>query len=182
MRRTPGIISLVVLAASLFAPVAGAASSPEAAAWFERVSGIHEHGHEMEKLTKSEGSASFGGSASMDPMSQIGTLAEKFDFSVVEDKAGKVALEAELTAEGLKSFPQAQGVDDLGSVRIVIDKKTGVPVEMRMGDDDPYVLMNFSNPTFHEEGSLPEDLFVFVVPEGARVFDLGQMLSGTQGY
>ncbi|MDX1388887.1 MAG: hypothetical protein R3344_06830 [Acidobacteriota bacterium] len=266
MRRILGIISAAMLAAMVLASPAGAASSPDAAAWLEKVAAIHEQGpfsvdytatlrstqmgaqttmemngkvtygsekhirmvfdmkmempggagtmemdvvsvadgetvwmsidnpmlggkqimkipiDKMEELAKSQGSAAFGGGTSMDPMSQIGTLAEKFDFDVVDDSGGKVTLEAELTAEGLKDLPQAQGVENLGSLYIVIDKKTNIPAEMRMGDDDPYVVMIFSNPTFHEEGSLPEDIFVFVVPEGARVIDLGQMLSGTPGY
>jgi outer membrane lipoprotein-sorting protein len=125
-------------------------------------------------LDKAGGGGMGGGS--MDPMSQIRELTEKYDFQVTDVSGGRVTLTAELNAEQMKEMTQGQGSADAGKLTLVIDEKTGVPLEFSMGGATPFVTMQLSNAVFHEPGSLPEDFFTYVPPEGAMVVDLEQMM------
>jgi outer membrane lipoprotein-sorting protein len=129
----------------------------------------------MDDLAKTGGGAAMGG-GSMDPMSQVRDLAERYDFQVADVSGGRVTLTATLSDEDLKDIPQAQGTEDADKLALVLDEKTGVPVEVRMGGDTPYVTMHFNNLKSHEPGSLPDDYFTYTPPEGAQVVDLGQMM------
>ena len=120
------------------------------------------------------------GGGSMDPMTQIRDLTDKYDFEVADISNGRVTLTAELTAEDLKEMTRTEGNADAGKLTLVLDEKTAVPVEFSMGGATPYVTMHLSNPVFHEKGSLPADIFTYTPPEGAQVVDLEQMMPAGQ--
>ncbi len=116
---------------------------------------------------------------SMDPVAQLENMTRIMDFEVVGQADGKVTLRGKITDQartemGMLAMP---GVD--GFI-IVIDEKTGFPVEVRADGEKPFVTMYFSNLEFVDTASLSEGLFDYSPPEGLPVMDLGPMLKAAQ--
>jgi len=108
-----------------------------------------------------------------DPLGEIRALQDKFDFEV------------ETLADDLVTLtgkPKPETVEQLGeeladtSVRLVLGRETGFPVEMTMGGERPVMTMRFSDFTRLDETQLPADTFSYAPPDGVQVMDLGGMV------
>lgn len=119
------------------------------------------------------------GRTSMDPVAQLEAMSRTMDFELVEATGGRVSLLATASAEDLAQLGQlgALGVD---SFLLVLDERTGFPVEMRAGDpgpDHPAVLdVRFDEVKVVDPGDLPQGVFEYSAPEGVPVVDLGAMV------
>lgn len=122
------------------------------------------------------GASGIGGSpASLDPISQLKSMTESMDFEVLRIADGQVELQAPITAE-------TQGLGQLGSIPgieafvLVLEESTGHPVGFRsVGAEGsvPVITMSFENLVFVDPARLATDTFVYEVPAGAQVLDLG---------
>jgi outer membrane lipoprotein-sorting protein len=119
--------------------------------------------------------------ANMDPVGQIEQLAEMFDFEVGEAAEKTVTLQAEMTEETLKKLaPQLPPEEAAMYERfvLVLDKKSAFPIEVRVGGEQPLLVMNFHDLEFHD--SFEEGTFNYTPPEGVQVTDLGATAAPAQ--
>ncbi len=121
------------------------------------------------------GSGIGGSPTSLDPISQLQSMTEALDFEVLRIADGRVELEAPLTEE-------TQGLGQLGSIPgveafvLILEESTGHPVGFRsVGAEDsvPVITMSFENLVFVDPAKLAGDTFVYEVPAGAQILDLG---------
>jgi outer membrane lipoprotein-sorting protein len=132
----------------------------------------------VSELTNVAPGMGFGSSSgSVDPVSQIHEMSRMFDLQVEGVAGGRVTLSAEMNEETRAKLNQAGA--DAGEMRrftLVLDEKTGFPLEMRAGGEDPAMVMTFSNLEFLDRDALPADTFTYTPPEGVPVMDLGAMM------
>ncbi len=70
----------------------------------------------------------------------------------------------------------------LAKFRMVLDAKTGFPVETVMNDGKKDVMViKLENLKFPKKEDLPKDAFVYEPPEGAAVMDIGALMGGGMG-
>ena len=108
----------------------------------------------------------------LDPVSQLQKVAETLDFEVKEVAAGRVELTAPMDAGTRSSLGQLGSIPGVDGFVLVLDQKTGYPLEFRAQGDPPAVHMRFKNLKHVERGSLPADTFAYEPPAGAQVLDL----------
>ncbi len=125
-----------------------------------------------------------------DPVSQLQTMTQFLDFEVAGENDGKVTLHARpndqfstvidslATEQGDSTVSAAsKGIFELiGDLEMVLDEKTGFPVSMTTGGEPPIMRVDFSSFERLDAEALDSSLFVFTVPEGASVMDVGEML------
>jgi outer membrane lipoprotein-sorting protein len=113
----------------------------------------------------------------MDPVAQVEELARLFDFEITDTSEGAVTLEATMAGEGLeraKEFFSGLESAQLSRFVLVIDTETHFPREIRVGGESPTMIMRFSD--VERLSEMDADLFVYAVPEGATVLDLGALI------
>lgn len=120
-----------------------------------------------------------GGASGIDPVGQIERMADVFDFDVADISDGKVTLLASLTEEALAEISAALPPDAVGLERfaLVLDEKTAFPRSMRIGGEVPFMVMNFDEVEFVDSDELDPGTFLYTPPEGAKVIDMGAMIS-----
>lgn len=126
----------------------------------------------------SESTGGFAGNpAGMDPVAQLQMLTEKVDFEVGEVSAGRVTLRGTVNPESREALGQlgALGAD---TFVLVIDAETAFPIELRAGEPEPVIRMEFQNPKRVSREALPDGIFDYTPPEGVAVTDLAATLGG----
>ena len=117
------------------------------------------------------------GMGGSDPVAQIRQMAEQFDLDVIDESGGSVTLSAERVAGApVPGMPPAMQ-QQMGTMKLVLDGDTGFPVEMRMGGEQPVMVMKFSN--FKKLEHVDESIFEYTPPAGVRVMDMDAMMQGT---
>ena len=138
----------------------------------------------MDKLGESGmgGMGSLSGSSEMDPVSQMMELAEMVDFGKAKVEGGRVMLSGPLNEKGMENMGEATaqlGVD-ITDVSLVLDEKTGFPIEFAMGTPEQKIITaQYKNPTFHDKMDM--SLFAYTPPEGVTPIDMGAMMGGGGG-
>lgn len=130
----------------------------------------------MEKLQQS--GMGMGPGSGMNQLEQVRDLFENYyhNFKVVEAD-GKVEITGDISQEILESQDYAEM--ELKHFRMVLDAKTGFPLETAMNDGTKdVVLIGMSNLKFLKKEDIPEDAFAYTPPEGVNVMDIGAMLGG----
>jgi outer membrane lipoprotein-sorting protein len=109
------------------------------------------------------------------PLEQVQRMVEKFDMQLVGIADGAVTLRADIDGETAAGMMPGMG-DKVKELVVVLDETTGFPREMRMGGDEPIIVMNFTNYRPVAEDALDASLFTYTPPEGSPVMDLGAMM------
>ena len=131
---------------------------------------------EAEKLAESQAGAGFAGNpASMDPVAQLEMLTSILDFEVVEESGGRVTLRGK-NASGSPESLGGLGTLGVDTFDLVIDARTGFPIEIRAGDPEPVIRMELENLRQVSRDALPDGIFVYEPPEGVTVTDLAGVL------
>lgn len=121
-----------------------------------------------------------GSSASLDPVSQLKSMTETMDFEVLGINDGQVELKALLTEEARGNLGQLGAIPGIDSFILTVEEKTGHPTGFRSvsaGDAAPVISMEFDNLIFVDRSRLAADTFVYQIPEGAQILDVGATLS-----
>lgn len=116
---------------------------------------------------------SSGGDPGLDPVSQLQTIADTLNFEVKEVAAGRVELTAAVDEATRSSLGQLGSIPGVDGFVLVLDQKTGHPLEFRSTGDVPVVSMRFKNVQQVERTELPADTFTYEPPEGVQVMELG---------
>jgi outer membrane lipoprotein-sorting protein len=136
----------------------------------------------LDKLTELAATNPMAASAaSMDPVGQIEKLSQMFDFEVGETGGDTVTLQAEMTEESLKELAPQLDPEQAAMYEkfvLILDKKSGFPIEVRVGGEQPLLVMNFHDLKFHD--SFEEGTFSYTPPEGVPVMDLGATAAPAQ--
>jgi len=133
---------------------------------------------DAEELAASQGAAGFAGNpASMDPVAQLEMLTKMLDFEVAGVSDGRVTLRGKIPSGSSESLG-ALGSLGVDTFELVIDDKTGFPVELRAGEPDTVIRMEFRNLKQVSRDALPDGIFDYMPPEGVAVTDLAAMLAG----
>lgn len=127
---------------------------------------------DAEELAQGPGLAP--GIGSMDPVSQIENLSKMMDLELKGVEGGRVTLEGKITEEGRASIGNPQV--PLEKMTLILDEKTGFPLEMTMGAEEPFITMKLSNLEFIADSELPEGAFDYTPPEGVPVMDGAQLM------
>jgi len=122
-----------------------------------------------------------GGVSGIDPVGQVEQMVAMFDFEVADSADGRVTLLATITEEILADLhtllPDAVGMERFA---LILDERTGFPLEMRMGGEPPFMTMVFSGLEFVDPGSLDPATFRYTPPEGSQVVEMGARMSGKE--
>lgn len=130
---------------------------------------------QMEALREAAGPMGAGPGAS-DPLSEIRSLQDKFDFTVEDAADNLVILRGKPKPEMLEELrKEYSGPEDVSEIRLSLDPATGFPVEMRIGGEQPVMTMRFTDFERLDETAIPADTFSYSPPEGVQVTDLGAL-------
>ncbi len=130
---------------------------------------------DAERLAASQGSGFAGNPSSMDPVAQLELLTKTLDFELEGVKDGRVTLRAQVKPEARDGLGQLGALGAEAFV-MVIDEKTGHPIELWAGEPKPVIRMQFRNLKQVSRDSLPEGVFDYTPPDGVPVTDLAAML------
>ena len=135
---------------------------------------------ELDAMMKEQSGLELGESALyMDPLSQLETILDAFDVSVIEISEGVVSLALAPTDETLKSMQTAESALDSLDVSGVLRlrEEDAVPVSATITlDANSQIEMSFENFSLLVREDIPEDTFVYTPPEGAQVVDMGPLM------
>lgn len=112
----------------------------------------------------------------MDPVSQIRDLQDDYDFRLDSKSGGLVTLKGTMKESRRKDMLDgaAPGMSDaLSDLTLVIEEKTGIPREMRMGE-----MVHVQLTDFRYLDKVDESLFSYTPPEGVPVMDPRMMGGG----
>ena len=135
---------------------------------------------EMEELFAGQKGFEIGESALyMDPLSQLETILDAFDVSVIEIAEGLVSLALAPTEETMKSMLAAEGTPDSLEISGVLRlrEEDAVPVSATITlDANSQIEMSFENFSLLVREDIPEDTFLYTPPEGAQVVDMAPLM------
>lgn len=132
----------------------------------------------LEDAEKMAGAPGMGMNA-IDPISQVEQLTKMMDVELVSVDGGEVTLAAKMTEEA-KAAMGRTAVPVGGELTLVLDEKTGYPIRMTFGGDEPMMKLETTRFELVEESALPAGSFSYTPPEGVQVIDAAQMM-GTMG-
>lgn len=131
----------------------------------------------LEDIEKISAAGGMGlGMSAMDPISQVEQLTKTMDIDLVSVAGGEVTLSAKMTDEA-KSAMASSPVPLGAELTLVLDEKTGLPIRVTMGGDQPTMKLETTHYDFVKESELPGDAFSYTPPEGVQVLD-GKQLMG----
>lgn len=114
-----------------------------------------------------------------DPFFQVKEISNLAHFMKVKEAGGKVTLQGKVNQKVLKSHPEMANLE-ISGVTLVLDETTAYPLKMEAaGKDGPVLILTFSNYLFPKE--MDRSQFLFKVPGGVHVQDLGKPDSGSIG-
>ena len=118
----------------------------------------------------------------MDPVAQIEQLTRAMDVEFVSVKGGEVTLSAKMTEKARAAMGNAPLPAD-GVMTLVLDEKSGYPIRMTYGGDQPMMKLETTRFDFIAESELPPGAFSYTPPEGVPVVDAKQLMGmmGQQG-
>ena len=134
---------------------------------------------ELDAMMKEQSGLELGESALyMDPMSQLESIVEAFDVSVIEIAGGLVSLSLAPTAETMESLAaqmEGQSLDIQGT--LILREEDAVPVSATVRiDPKSQIEISFENFSLLVRDDIPKDTFLYTPPEGAQVVDMAPLL------
>jgi outer membrane lipoprotein-sorting protein len=114
----------------------------------------------------------------MDPMSQLKSILDAFDVSILEITGGEVRLSLVPTAETMKGLAEEMDGKDL-DIRgtLILREEDAVPVSAKiMLDPQSRIEMSFENFSLLVRDDIPAETFLYTPPEGAQVVDMAPLL------
>jgi len=108
----------------------------------------------------------------LDPVSQLQKIASTLDFKVQEIGEGRVELTAPMDESARSSLGQLGAIPGVDGFVLVLDQKTGHPLQFRAAGEPSAIIIRFKNLKPVERETIPADSFSYEPPEGAQVLDL----------
>ena len=133
---------------------------------------------QLEKLSEL-GGVDLGGMGGLgqDPIEQIRGLAEKFDLRVETIADGRVTLHALVTPEQLAEVGDLAALGSaLDSITLVLDETEGLPLQLKLGAEQPFITIEFSDYEFFEAKDIRDADYMYTPPDGVPVNDIGSMI------
>jgi hypothetical protein len=115
--------------------------------------------------------AVLGGLGSLDPLRQIELLVDAFDLEVAQQSDQEVTLLGAMTEETRRRLSAKGGAAaDISKVKLVIEKRSALPREVRIGGERPLVTMRFSK---YERVNPDPALFQYTPAPDVKVLEMG---------
>jgi hypothetical protein len=133
---------------------------------------------QLKKLSQLGGADLRGlGGLGQDPIEQISGLADKFDLKVASREEGRVTLHAEISEEELAALGEFASLGvALDHITLVLDEKEGLPLQLELGAEQPFVTIDFVDYEFFKVEDVRQADYAYQPPEGVPVNDIGAML------
>lgn len=133
---------------------------------------------QLEKLSEIGGTDLSGlGGLGQDPIERIRGLADHFDLTVTTIENGQVTLHAEITPEELADYGDFASLGAaLNYITLVLDEKEGLPLQLKMGAEQPLVTIDFVDYEFFVAADVRDSDYAYTPPDGVPVNDIGSML------
>lgn len=133
---------------------------------------------DLAAFNEMSGGTGMGGVGS-DPIKEIRGIVDRFDMKVAESADGRVTLHANVSPE------EAAELSDLGPfaasmtyIKLVLDEKEAMPVQLLIGAAEPIVTMNFAGYEFFGPDEVKAADYVYTPPPGVSVTNLSSMMLG----
>ena len=134
----------------------------------------------LEQMAKAQAAGmGMSGGASVDQLDQLRDLFENYysNFQVVIAE-GRVTITGDVSPLIARADPKMARMD-LKVFRMVLDEKTGFPLETAMGDGEKDLMtVKMSGLKFLKKEDIPQDAFAYKPPPGLPVTDLGSLFGG----